>query len=319
MGKYFLENVHAKFPRARCVLLVGSRKEMIRDLFAAYSWLEVLEVNRRNVRGVLRAYADLRGMDVSLTQYAENPFSLPSKLFARAVTKKGGMFGFDDRSAWNTYLYDTVIPFAGEDKSEGMIVEEQKALKAANIGVEVPQIRLSYIEDTQVFSRFGLEPQKYVAVHLFSGSEGRSISQKKRLEIIQSLRKTIPTEIKIVLTGAKGESSLAEETLQDLYNVFNLAGKTTIQELINILASARVVVSLDSGAAHIAAQVGAPLVVLTRKAALTAWWGQSMYQGKPHVLCNTKADDSSKRTGPNPPSLETIDPQELLATVAKLI
>ena len=49
MGKYFLENIHKEFPEAICGLLVGSRGKMLRELFSAYPWLEVWEVNRKKI------------------------------------------------------------------------------------------------------------------------------------------------------------------------------------------------------------------------------------------------------------------------------
>jgi ADP-heptose:LPS heptosyltransferase len=106
---------------------------------------------------------------------------------------------------------------------------------------------------------------------------------------------------------------------QDMNGVHVLAGKTTVQELINLLARASVVVALDSGAAHISAHVGTPLVVLTRVAALKGWWSSAMYNNRPTVLVNRDADDSAPRDTVYPPSLETIENSAIVATVAKLL
>ena len=43
MAKYLLENVRATHPEARCAIVVAGRSGMIRDLLAAYPWIEVLE------------------------------------------------------------------------------------------------------------------------------------------------------------------------------------------------------------------------------------------------------------------------------------
>lgn len=319
MGKYFLENVHAQFPDAKCVLLVGSRAAMIRDLFAGYKWLEVLEVNRKNPQGVFQAWKRLHPVDLTLTQYAERPFSLPSKLFGRAVTRRGGFIGFNDHSRLSPLLYDKIIPFNGEIESQGMIVEEQRALETAGLAVALPQLTLQYVQKLEVFSRFGLKPGQYVLAHLFSGAEGRSFSQEKRIAIVEVIRATLPADIKLVLTGGPGDRLHAEETKGDLRGVINLAGDTSIQELINLIKGSKGVVALDTGAAHITAHLGVPLVIMTRTEALNGWWGVSMYNNIPMVLCNKNGDDKAPRESIYPPSLETIDLSQIIDKVAELL
>ena len=68
MGKYFLENVHAAYPESRAYILVGGRGGMIKDLFRAYSWLTVIEANRKSPGSVVRAFRELSGCDLTLRQ-----------------------------------------------------------------------------------------------------------------------------------------------------------------------------------------------------------------------------------------------------------
>ncbi len=67
----------------------------------------------------------------------------------------------------------------------------------------------------------------------------------------------------IVATGSKGELEIVE-ILQELTtaHIVNLAGKTSIKELIALLKGASLVVSNDTGPGHIAAALGVPLVML---------------------------------------------------------
>ena len=67
MGKYFLENIHAAFPAAKLTLLVGSRASMIRELFAAYPWLTIVEVNRHHPANVVAAWREFQAGAVSVT------------------------------------------------------------------------------------------------------------------------------------------------------------------------------------------------------------------------------------------------------------
>ncbi|MFI5271614.1 MAG: lipopolysaccharide heptosyltransferase II [Ktedonobacterales bacterium] len=67
----------------------------------------------------------------------------------------------------------------------------------------------------------------------------------------------------VVLTGAPSEQPLAREVLRHTTaRVVNLVGRTTIPELVALLAAADVLVTGDSGPLHIACAVRTPLVAL---------------------------------------------------------
>jgi len=70
-------------------------------------------------------------------------------------------------------------------------------------------------------------------------------------------------KLPVVATGDAGESVLAEK-LKDLSKVpvANIAGKTSLSELVVLLKNARLVVSNDTGPGHIAAALGTPLVLM---------------------------------------------------------
>jgi ADP-heptose:LPS heptosyltransferase len=70
--------------------------------------------------------------------------------------------------------------------------------------------------------------------------------------------------IQIILCGGKDESAICEEIVKELKNssVINLAGKTTLIELINIIRNAALVVCNESSPAHLAAAVGTPSVCI---------------------------------------------------------
>jgi len=67
----------------------------------------------------------------------------------------------------------------------------------------------------------------------------------------------------IIAAGIASESDTVE-TLKNLANVpiANLAGQTSLSELIPLLKAARLVVSNDTGPGHIAAALGTPLVLI---------------------------------------------------------
>ena len=70
-------------------------------------------------------------------------------------------------------------------------------------------------------------------------------------------------DLSIITTGSAAENSIVEK-LQELSNVpiVNLAGQTSLGELVALLRAARLVISNDTGPGHIAAALGVPLVLI---------------------------------------------------------
>jgi ADP-heptose:LPS heptosyltransferase len=67
----------------------------------------------------------------------------------------------------------------------------------------------------------------------------------------------------IIAVGSNSEKSKAEE-INNLAKteVINLAGQTSLKELVELLRMARLVVSNDTGPGHIASALGVPLVIM---------------------------------------------------------
>ena len=314
MGKYFLENVHAYAPEAKGFMLVGGRGGMVRDLFHAYPWITVIEANRKSVESLELAWLKLRGCDLTLTQEAERPFSLPSKIFARLVTKRGGLYGFNDKWFGNRFIYDRIVPFEGERKSDGIIVEERKALTLAGIPIASQEFSLKYENDPHVFKRFNVEPRSYILMHLFAGSPGREISQKRRIEIASAVHSAYPNTI--LLTGGKGtERERTDVASLGLPRVRSIAGDTSMKEFINLIANAEVVVSLNTGAGHIASHLKVPTVIISPQGVEGAWFGESMYGNRPKILSNKDVDDSAPRDSVHPPSMDMVTDEEIISAI----
>ena len=74
----------------------------------------------------------------------------------------------------------------------------------------------------------------------------------------------------MVIAGGASDREEALRAAESL-PVMVVAGEATLQEMMNIIAHSRMVVSIDTGMAHIAAQLGKPLVVM-RTCVGRAWW-----------------------------------------------
>lgn len=275
MGKYLLQNIHTQFPEARLGIVVASRGAMITDLFAAYPWLHVIEVNRRSPKALFSLWRDFRGSDLVVTQYSGKKggrFGLASKFVARILAKRGGLVGFNDPSKWNSVLYDHLVPVRFDI---AVAEHDREALKAAGVPVSLPFPTLTFVQDDDVLAKFQLKAGQYVVAHFFAGGIGRSLNPEKCRELLTALRRKFPGDISIVVSGASADRESAFAIAHGI-EVKVIAGESTLQEMMNIIQQSRAVVSVDTGMAHIAAQLGKPLVVL-RTCLGRNWWFSGQY------------------------------------------
>ena len=86
----------------------------------------------------------------------------------------------------------------------------------------------------------------------------KSWPKEKYSELVRRLSK----DVLVVLGGSAGERELCSYVGDGVAGAVNLAGETTLGEFIALLAGARTVVANDSGAPHLAASLGVPVVVI---------------------------------------------------------
>jgi ADP-heptose:LPS heptosyltransferase len=105
--------------------------------------------------------------------------------------------------------------------------------------------------------------QDYVVVNINSEAVSRRLTIAKAMELVGELRRCYTG--KIVLIGGSKERPFVEDVLHRLpvkEGVDSVAGKTTLPQLAQVLASAKAVLTTDSGPAHLANALGTPTVVL---------------------------------------------------------
>ncbi|MBN2132813.1 MAG: lipopolysaccharide heptosyltransferase I [Sedimentisphaerales bacterium] len=107
----------------------------------------------------------------------------------------------------------------------------------------------------------GLEPGRYAV--LIPGSA--QVSKCWPAERFGALADRLATEhgLTVTATGGKSESEMIEriQTAADA-KIANLAGRTSLPELVEVLRGARIVISNDTGPGHIAGALGKPLVMM---------------------------------------------------------
>jgi ADP-heptose:LPS heptosyltransferase len=104
--------------------------------------------------------------------------------------------------------------------------------------------------------------QDYVVVNINSEASSRRLTVEKATSLLNALRRSIQQPI--VLIGASKEAAFVQtvlENLSDNTNVESIAGKTSLPRLVEVLAGAAVMVTTDSGPAHLANALGTHTVV----------------------------------------------------------
>ncbi|RYY86923.1 MAG: glycosyltransferase family 9 protein [Chitinophagaceae bacterium] len=120
-----------------------------------------------------------------------------------------------------------------------------------------------HAHNRQVKLHHSFPRREHVVVNINSEAQSRRLTVSKSVEILSALRAA--TDAPLALIGSPKEQEFVTEVLgllPDARNIQNIAGATTLGGLVEILASARVVLTTDSGPAHLANALGTPTVVL---------------------------------------------------------
>jgi len=111
--------------------------------------------------------------------------------------------------------------------------------------------------------RHSFKKENYIVVNVNSEAQSRRLTVPKAVEVINDLRGK--TELPIYLIGAPKEKPFINDVYTNLATtegIENVAGKTDLPQLIQLLASARLMLTTDSGPAHLANALHTQTVVL---------------------------------------------------------
>jgi ADP-heptose:LPS heptosyltransferase len=158
--------------------------------------------------------------------------------------------------------------------------------------------------------------RRYVVLHPEASVPARHPSAARTAAMIAALA---AAGHRVVVTGsADDRNGAGREAAGD--RVVNLCGQTSLPMLASVLAGADVVVAPNTGAAHLAAAVGTPVVSLFAPVVPAGRWAP---YGVPTVLLGDQVAPcagSRARSCPVPghPCLDRIQPSAVVAAVAAL-
>jgi ADP-heptose:LPS heptosyltransferase len=115
----------------------------------------------------------------------------------------------------------------------------------------------------------------YVVFHLWPGGFRSELREWPTASWRELARRLAEEELSIVLTGGPGDAERTTAFVQSCgelaAHLAPVAGRYRLSELIDVLARARCVVSVNTGVMHLAAAAGAPTVALNGPTSALRW------------------------------------------------
>lgn len=240
------------------VKLTVVTKSFFKPLFRSFSNISVVEADLKGThKGVLGLYK---------------------------LSKSLKKTGFDTVADLHNVLRSNILKFFFFGKKVVQIDKGRAEKKALVSGKKFKQLKTTHERYADVFENLGYpidlsnpkfsKPSKLntnsleligsdlkpmIGVAPFAAFKGKAYPLSQMQIVIDSLSKAY----KIVLFGAKGtESNQLQKIADTNNNVVNLAGKLNLDEELDIISNLRLMISMDSGNAHLAAMQGVKVLTV---------------------------------------------------------
>ncbi|PTE09882.1 lipopolysaccharide heptosyltransferase II [Mesorhizobium helmanticense] len=123
-----------------------------------------------------------------------------------------------------------------------------------------PRLTVDTANQAALLRRFGLGMKKFVA--LMPGAEFGPAKRWPSEHYAGLASDLMAKGFDVALFGSKNDADVTAEIARLAPGVVDLAGKTRLEDAIDLISAARLAVSNDSGLMHVAAAVGTPIVAV---------------------------------------------------------
>ena len=251
----------AKYPQLKITVLTK------KPFASIFSQLEQVDVHIANVKaehkgfsGLWRLYKELKKQDIDAVADLHNV--LRSKILKK-------------------YFALSKAPFAQINKGR----KEKKALTRPQ-NKEFKQLKTTQERYAEVFTELGFpiklsdckplvrqplsekllqlvvqDTKKWIGIAPFAAHSGKMYPMDLMQKVIEELSNTNKYKI-LLFGGGEAEKNKLERISNTFTNTLNLAGKLSLEEELIIISNLDIMLSMDSGNAHLAANYGIPVVTL---------------------------------------------------------
>ena len=249
MSIAFVKAVQLQYPHASIDLITKKGIDFLLEYFPAHGQRFVFDKSAN--KGISGAWS--YGRWLRKQKKYDLFFCLPDSMSSAIMAKASGakrIIGFKNelRFALLTQSYH-------KQKNLHRVEEYINLLEQfVKTTLPVPAVYLIYSK---------AEKNKSVVININSEASSRRLPFKKAVSIINTIRKTI--DGRIILVGSPKEKDFVDKVFKELIdktNILNVAGQTSLPELLQLLGTSAVVLTTDSGPAHVSNALHTHTVVL---------------------------------------------------------
>jgi heptosyltransferase-2 len=253
------------FPNAEITILANP---VVSPVFACHPWVDrVITFDEKGahngIAGRLRLAGELRKQQFDLAIVLPNSLNSALVPWLAGIPVRVGKTG-DGRTMLLTHRFPRSLQPEGVHQSQNYLA----ILEYFGItGSKKPQLLVTTAEeDAAISSRLdgnGIKEGDFVLV-INPGATYGSAKRwyPERFAVVASTLASV-WGAKVVITGGPGETAIAADIGRDLAgNCLNMAGRTSVRELMALVKRSNFFITNDSGPMHLAAAFGVPLVAI---------------------------------------------------------
>ncbi len=232
-----------------------SRSEIsgLLDLFGNFE--KVYKFSKNEYKGFYGIYKFSREIEDNYDIY----FSLPNSLSSALM---GFLSGSKERIGYQNEFRSFLLTKNYKKPKNLHRVEEYCYLLKDFIKnpIENIKVKLDVEPEKDIIE---LHSKYKIAVNINSEASSRRMSIPKWANILEKLLKEL--DCYIILTGSKKDINRVNwlvETLEDRSRILNLVGRTNLEKLSKVLKACNIMLSSDSGPAHLSNALGVKTIVL---------------------------------------------------------
>jgi ADP-heptose:LPS heptosyltransferase len=248
MSVGFIHQIPQFYPGSEVSVIVKKGIQDLLDFFPAVKHrFEFSKEEFSGLKGLVRF-----GSYIKETDNFDLFFCLPDSLSAAVM---GAATGSDRRIGYKKELRQVLLTDSFSKPGGLHRVEEYLRL------LELFTKKSAGPADVSLHHSFS--KKDHIVVNINSEASSRRLPIAKAVELLALLRSSI--DRKIILIGAPKEKPFVQSVIDQLENrdnIDNLAGKTSLYQLSEVLATARLMLTTDSGPAHLSNALGTHTVVL---------------------------------------------------------
>lgn len=249
MSTAFIKAMQLQYPGAVIDVIAKKNISFLLDYFPAHNQRFIFD--KDEYKGLTGAYRF--GKQLSRQKNYDIFFCLPNS-FSSAIMAYAS--GAKKRTGYKKELRSPFLTDSFSKKNNLHRADEYLDLLQQFTGTQTASTSVELKINTT-------EKTHAVVVNINSEASSRRLPPQKAKTIIDVLRKNFDGQI--ILIGSEKEAAFVQEVYQSLANtnnIVNKAGATNLPQLLELLGSCAVMLTTDSGPAHVANALGTHTVVL---------------------------------------------------------